>query len=235
MKSEISGAFSALVIFTLLSLTLGVHADNTGLLQSLFKRISSARSGLAAELPPQHKDITSRLMGKGLMKTIKVHHDFTPFLNLSDFIDSETAEKISNLIDFSINGYAIKKQSAYSDGYTIVPVRTDQPIKIEVALNRGNATSLLEVAKAKTALPAWSSYSFMKLLNLMSFRITYERPLDKETEDYYLSNLLCEQEDLESLISAPTSDAMISLAKKYGSPGWFDISINLPQIKPIES
>lgn len=235
MKSEISGKRSVLALFTLLLLASTIHAENGGLLQCLMSRISPAHSGLASEVSTQHKEITRRLIGKGLMRTIKVHHDFTPFLELSDFIDANTAEKISNLVDFSINGYEIKRGNVTGESFTIIPVRADKPIKIEVALNRGNATSLLQVAKTKATLPPWSNSSFTKLLDLMSFRMTYERPLDKEIEDYYLSSLLCEQEDLAQLISQPTSDALYTLVKKHGSPGWFDICINLPQIKPIDS
>lgn len=234
MKLEMNGVFSTLILFVSLSWAALAQANNAGLLQGLFKRIAPAQSGIASELSPQHKDITSRLIGKGLMKTVKVHNDFTPFLKLADDMDPDTAEKISSLIDFSINGYSIKKENANSNGYTIIPVRVDKPIQIEVALNRGNATSLLEVAKTKTTLPSWSDSSFMRLLNLVSFRITYARPLDKETEDYYLSNLICEQDDLAQLISDPKADTFYTLAKKYGQPGWFDISINLPTIKPIE-
>lgn len=234
MKLEMNGVLSTLILFASLALAPFAQANNAGLLQGLFKRIAPARSGIASELSPQHKDITSRLIGQGLMKTVKVHNDFTPFLKLADDMDPDTAEKISGLIDFSINGYSIKKANANSHGYTIIPVRVDKPIQIEVALNRGNATLLLEVAKTKTTLPAWSDSSFMRLLNLVSFRITYERPLDKETEDYYLSNLICEQNDLAELISNPNSKTLYSLATKYGQPGWFDISINLPTIKPLE-
>lgn len=236
MKLEMSGVFSTLVIFTSLFLALPTHADNAGLLQSLFKRISPARSGLASELSPQHKDITSRLIGQGLVRTVKVRHDFTPFLNLADNIDPETAEKISSLIDFKINGYSIKKPDENGNSETIIPVRIDQPIKIEISLNRWNATSLLNVAKSKTALPSWSDSSLMKFLNCMSFHITYQRPLDKENTEYCLSNLICEQEDLAQLISEPNPDMIYALAKKYGQPGWLlDFSLNLPEIKPIES
>lgn len=231
MKLEISSVLSTLVLFTLFTMASFAHANNAGYLQSLLKRFSPTRGGIASELSPQHKDITSRLMSQGLMRTVKVHHDFTPFLKLSDSIDPEMAEKINGLVDFSINGYSIKKQPANPNSYTLIPVRVDQPITIEVALSRGNATSLLEVAKSKTNLPAWSNSSFMKLLDLVSFRITYKRPLDKENTDYFLSNLICEQEDLANLISEPTSDALYSLAKKYGHPGWFDINIDLPTIK----
>ena len=56
------------------------------------------------------------------MRTIKVHHDFTPFLKLSDCIDANTAEKISDLVEFSINGYSIKKDDTRSNGYTVIPV-----------------------------------------------------------------------------------------------------------------
>src|SRR5260221_12636166 len=109
MKLEISGAFSTLILFASLTLASFAQANNAGLLQGLFKRISPARAGIASELSPQHKDITSRLLGKGLMRTVKVHNDFTPFLKLADDMDVATAEKISGLIDFSINGYSIKK------------------------------------------------------------------------------------------------------------------------------
>ena len=234
MKLEISSVFTTLVLFTSFTMAPFAHANSAGYLQSLLKRFSPARGGIASELSPQHKDITSRLMSQGLMRTVKVHHDFTPFLKLSDFIDPETAEKISGLVDFSINGYSIKKQHTNQNSYTLVPVRIDQPITIEVALNRGNATSLLEVAKSKAELPSWSNSSFMKLLDLVSFRITYKRPLDRENNEYYLSNLICEQEDLAGLISEPTSDGIYSLAKKYGHPGWFNINIDLPEIQ-IES
>lgn len=241
MKLEISGVFSALAIFIALSLAQVTHADNMGLLQSLFKRISPARSALvASEVSPQHKDLTSRLISKGLVRTVKVHHDFTPFLNLSDNIDPETAEKISGLIDFTVNGYPIKKQEKNSSGYTLIPVRYDQPLQIEMALNRGNATSLLEIIKknAKTqgvALPSWSESRLMGLLNLVSFRFLFERPLDKETEDYFLSVILCEQNDFAQLISEPSADSFYSLAKKYGQPGLLDFSFNLPRIEPIQS
>ncbi|CAN5177973.1 hypothetical protein BH09DEP1_BH09DEP1_7410 [soil metagenome] len=234
MKLEIRSAFSTLVLLTSLFDASFAQANSARYLQSLFKRMSPARAGIASELSPQHKDITSRLMSQGLMRTVKVHHDFTPFLKLSDFMDPETAEKISGLVDFSINGYSIKKKDANANPYTLIPVRIGQPITIEVALNRGNATSLLEVAKSKATLPSWSDSSLMKLLDLVSFRITYKRPLDKENSDYYLSSLICEQEDLANLISEPTSDAFYSLAKKYGHPGWFDINIDLPEIQPIE-
>lgn len=232
MKLEIRNVLGALVLFTSLSLASSAHADNTSYLKSLFKRLSPARSGIASELSPQHKDITSRLIGQGLMRTVKVHNDFIGFLNLSDFMDPVTAEKISELIEFSINGYAIKKKNA--SGYTIIPVRQDQPIKIEIALNRGNATLLLEIIKSKVALPSWTDSSLMQLLNLMSFRITYERPLDRENNEYFLSNFICEQEDLANFISEPAPDALMGLVKKHGSPGWFDINIDLPRIKPIE-
>lgn len=235
MKLEMNGVFSTLILFVSLTLAPLAQADNTGLLQSLFKRISPTRSGIASELSPQHKDITSRLIGQGLMRTIKVHHDFTPFLKLSDCIDANTAEKISNLVDFSINGYTIKKNDTNSNDYTIIPVRTDQPITIEVTLNRGNATSLLEVAKSKADLPSWSDSSFMRLLDLISFRITYQRPLDKDNNEYCLSNLICEQTDLAGLINQPSPDALVSMLRKHGHPGWFDININLPQIEPIEA
>lgn len=235
MKLEMNGVFSTLTLFATLSLASVTQANNAGLLQSLFKHITPAGSGIASELSPQHKDITSRLFGKGLVRTIKVHDDIPLFLQLSDFINTKTAEQISGLVDFSVNGISIKKKNTNSNGYTIIPVRIDQPITIEIMLNRGNATSLLKVAKTKTTLPAWSDSSFMRLLDLVSFRITYERPLDKETEDYYLSNLICEQDDLAQLISDPKSDTLYYLAKKYGQPGWFDISINLPQIKTLES
>jgi hypothetical protein len=234
MKLEMNGVLSTLILFASLALAPFAQANNAGLLQGLFKRIAPARSGIASELSPQHKDLTSRILGQGLMRMIKVHDDFPSFLKLSDFINTETAEQISGLVDFSINGHSIKKKDINSNGYTIIPVRINQPITIEIMLNRGNATSLLEVAKTKATLPSWADSSFMRLLNLVSFRITYERPLDKETEDYYLSNLICEQNDLAELISNPNSKTLYSLATKYGQPGWFDISINLPTIKPLE-
>lgn len=235
MKLEMNGVFSTLMLFVSLTCASLAQANNAGLLQGLFKRIAPAQSGIASELSPQRKDLTSRLLGKGLMRMIKVHDDFPSFLKLSDFINTETAEQISGLVDFSINGHSIKKKDTNSNGYTIIPVRIDQPITIEIMLNRGNVTSLIEVAKTKTKLPSWSDSSFMRLLDLVSFRITYERPLDKNNNEYCLSNLICEQENLASLISEPTSDALITMLKQHGHPGWFDISINLPQIKPIES
>lgn len=239
MKSEISGTWSLVALFTLLSLTASAE-ENGGLVQSLMKRISSTRSGLASELSPQHKDLTSRLVGKGLMKTVKIHNDFVPFLNCSDAMDPITAEKINGLIEFSVNGYPLKKHANNSDSYTLIPVRYDQPLQIQMSLNRGNATSLLDILKnkAKTQgvhLPSWTDSRFMNLINLVSCHFIFERPLDRETEDYFLSVILCEQEDFAQLISDPTTDMFYDLAKKYGQPGWFDISFNLPRIKPIDS
>lgn len=237
MKLEISGVFSTLALYSALSFAVPTHA-NLGLFQSLFKRISSARCGLASEVSTQHKDLTNRLLSQSLVKTVKVHHDFTPFLKLSDNLDAETAEKISGLIDFTVNGFPIRKTDISANAYTLIPVRQDQPLIIEMSINRGNVSSLLEIIKnnAKNqgvALPSWSESRLMRILNYFSFRVNFERPLDKETEDYFLSVILCEQNDFAQLISEPNADSIYALAKKYGQPGLFDFSLNLPRIEPV--
>lgn len=242
MKLAISSKWSAFIVFSMLFLAAPLFAT-TGMLQCLFKHISPAQSGLAAEISPQHKDLARRIVEKEKsldFKIVKVHNDLTPFLKLSDSLDEASAEQISGLIDVSVNGYPIKKVESSPQGYTLIPVRYDQPLQIEVSLGRGHATSLLEVVKsrAKTQgveFPSWTDSRFMHLLNLVSFRFTFDRPLDKETEEYFLSVILCEHEQLEKIISQPTPDSVYALAKKYGRPGWFDICIDLPQVKPIES
>ncbi len=99
-------------------------------------------------------------------------------LELGD-IEPELAEKIAGLVSFSVNGYTIPTASAKKNNnanfFTIIPVRVGQPLTIEMAIHRGNATALLDLAKTKTTLPGWSNSSLVNPLDLFSSRITYNR------------------------------------------------------------
>lgn len=234
MKLEINRALSTVSLFLFLSWATTATAQDS-ILQSLIKRISPTSDALASESSLQKPQLANR--GKKLFKNVRIYNNFNDFLKLSPKIDEEMAEKLAGFVDFKVNGFSIAKPKTSDEMvFTWVPVQLNQPMKIEMALNRWFATSLVALAKSKKLqMPQWTNSRFMNLLDLLALHISYERSLETDPGDmYFIADLICEQKKLTEVINEPKSDTVINLVKDYGRPRLleFDISISLPRVEP---
>ncbi len=178
------------------------------------------------------KHLAHHLAGRTLFKNVKIYNNFSDFLSLSNHIDEDMASKLANYVEFKVNGFPIAKpQSPDQMAYTWVPLQLNKPMKIQMTFNRWYASSLLSLVKAKVALPSWTSSRLVTLLDLLSLDICYERSLEATPDDeYFIADIICQNSTITKIINEPKSDSVYDLVKNYGTPGFFNLSINLPRV-----
>lgn len=232
MKQEMSRALSTVNLFLFLSLAHTATAQES-ILQSLVKRISPTSDALASESSLQQKHLAHHLAGRTLFKNVKIYNNFSDFLSLSNHIDEDMASKLANFVEFKVNGFPIAKpKSPEQLAYTWVPLQLNKPMKIQMTFNRWYASSLLSLIKSKVALPNWTSSRLVTLLDLVSLDISYERSLESTPDDeYFIADIICQNNTITKIINEPKSDSVYDLVKNYGSPGFFNLTINLPRVE----
>lgn len=229
ITGDIMKLFRKIIATLLVALTIGQS--------NLFAEKDTAnKTKLAAINQILHEQRTPR-EERNLIKSVYFTNDIREFLQLNDEFgqDPELLQRLLEHFSFTINGFEIKPGET-----KLIAIRSDKPFKFEmVAKSCGKIASLVSLAKKTTQ--DWVKSTAINLLNLLSFRISYECPLHEHNlhhnNIHYMADLIYEHPDMVRVLNNPDPDNLFKIIKKNGVtwPEWFALSLQLPEINNSNS
>lgn len=168
-------------------------------------------------------------------------NDFNDLAMLSS--NPDLARTLIDNLNYIIENHEIKAYEVQLDKRTIIPIHEQKPFKLNLILDRGRLSRILAYIKSagtpkqSASMLDYCKNACYKLLDFLSFRITYECILEEKdlnpNKVYYLSEFVYNHKELGPLIEDPTSYGLLNLVKK-DRISWrklFDISIHLPRLR----
>lgn len=190
---------------------------------------TTLRIAAQAELLKDHKK-NQRFL---LYETVNFSNDIPDFLMLDEEF-AKNPERLQTFLDhfaFTINNEEIPVYKS-----KIVTVRKNKPFTFSIIAKRGKLESLL--ALVKTSTQNWVNSACVKALNLLTYRITYDCPLQQsnihQNNTHFMADLIYDQPFMVEILKNPSN--IMSKVKNYLTwPEWFGLEAKLPEIRYHDS
>ncbi len=161
-------------------------------------------------------------------------NDTIPLLKLSPRFehDPEGAERLANFFEYKINSEDIPLNQEKT-----VLIHKDKPFNVSLVAARGQITPLVAFIKTQILHIKQESildklkFTCCKILDFLSFRITFECPVANEEQSYCFAELLCAHDELSKFLNNPNQTTLVGMVKNISWPDWRDISVHLPELK----
>ncbi len=167
-----------------------------------------------------------------MYETVNFSNDIPEFLMLDEEF-AQNPERLQTFLDhfdFTINNETIPVYKSKK-----ILVRKDKPFTFSIIAKRGKLESLLALAKTSTN---WISAAWVKALNLLRYRISYDCQLQKhnihDNNTHLMGELIYEHPVMRDIIKNPLN--ILNRVKNYLTwSEWFGLEAKLPELRYQDS